>query len=589
MIHCIYLFHLWSFILLVAAEFDCGNLDQFDRKLDTSFIYHSTDGDDYLTATKQWTYLTNQDKISPSIIIYPQTDNDIFVATDFARECNYKIVVRSGGHQYSALSSCNSKDDNCIQLDMKYYNKIDFISNSDSNSASLLSVEPGVQLKQFFEYLDKHNSFLPGGEHLGIGIGGHVLTGGDGVLTKAFGLLGDYVKSFDIILSNATKLEGVMYNSDDDDIYGDLYKSVLGGPPGSYGIITKYNFELKNEQIRNDNNCYPNSIGFRYLFKYSKQLWKRILQIFMDIHNDKKYYLENDNIGSIMLTISYDVHVTDYVINLKWVWVGKPITTELCAIGDISGSNRNMHDADGYYISRLLLNAAKELNIEPFDKQEVKLPISKLMMKFSENYGEIAILPYELRSYYIIRNIEDDLINVLTNEIDSYITQFGHFRSSGTIFLLLLESFVQAEMYRKDPFNIKTSYPYRNEFIGIPCLVFYNNSIRVENANIGNYEDYKSGNNNNIDMKTIVKRKLDSMVESMMNTKAFDFGNEDLRHLSLTFGDVDINNVWMYYYPNQTLFEELKAVKLKYDPIDMFHTAFTVPLPQMKEETKMEL
>eukprot|EP00483_Globobulimina_turgida_P009974 UN09993 len=188
--------------LLTCDEDVCLNM----ADLSDIELYVETDGDKYIEACKQWAYPSHgSDRMHPSIILYPRSDAEIFTALTFSDVCSYNVVIRSGGNQYDALSSCNSNIHKCMQIDMKYYNKMNICTDNKT-----LRVEPAVKLGAFNAYLDKYNYFLPGGSHTNIAIGGHIVTGGDGHLSKTHGLLADYVISFDIILSNATKLTNII-------------------------------------------------------------------------------------------------------------------------------------------------------------------------------------------------------------------------------------------------------------------------------------------------------------------------------------------------------------------------------------------
>merc|ERR1712176_70528 len=97
----------------------------------------------------------------------------------------------------------------------------------------------------------------------------------------------------------------------------------------------------------------------------------------------------------------------------------------------------------------------------------------------------------------------------------------------------------------------KTSFPYRNQFIVFPILMFYNNTIHDRAGKM-------------------TQKWSDDTMEILMLTKPYNYGKDDYRHIGLTFGDVNIKNVWQYYYHNKTAFQQLQQIKLKYDPIDLF-------------------
>eukprot|EP01084_Bolivina_argentea_P181010 312671_1 len=533
----LYLLLIVSIIIkLLICDDECLNMND----LSNIEFYMETDGDKYIEASKQWCYPAyGTENIHPSIILYPKTDNDILNAVKFSRLCNYKIVIRSGGHQYDGLSSCNSKIYKCMQIDMKYYNKINIYINNKT-----LQVESGVKLNELNTYLDKNNYFLPGGEHPNVGIGGHILTGGDGYLSKTHGLLADYVISFDIILSNNTKITNVTSLN-----RHKLYWSVLGGGPGSFGIITKYELDLSKTY----NDFYTDNIGFIYIFKFNKELFFAFGDLYIQIHEDESLnYINNNNYGSFVFYFMYDFQLDEYIIKLKWIWIGN-----------------NQNENDKYFLSKLFLDKAKTLSIEPEIKQEIKGSISKILIEMNENYGEIALMPYMYSSYGTIKNFNDEFIDLLNDRIELVMKKYGLYRESGMALMFSFKSYggINGGIYNNDPLMIQTSFSYRKQLLSLPILMYYNQNIEKES-------------------KRMTKKWLDDTMEVLMLTSPYHYGQHDYRHISYTFGDLNINNVWKYYYKNQSVYYKLQQIKLEYDPIDLFHTIFTVPLPSQNDNKK---
>jgi hypothetical protein len=85
----------------------------------------------------------------PSLIAYPRMDSDdIPAAIRFARANNKRLVARSGGHQYSGLSS---RGDDTILLSMDLFKDLEIRSVGDKKLARV-----GVGALQWPSPLDDH-------------------------------------------------------------------------------------------------------------------------------------------------------------------------------------------------------------------------------------------------------------------------------------------------------------------------------------------------------------------------------------------------------------------------------------------------
>ena len=82
----------------------------------------SPEGAGYDKARAQWaskmsTTAISDERLHPELIVFCNSDKDVSQAVQFAKQCGYKVPVRSGGHQYAGLSAC-VKGDKCLQLDV---------------------------------------------------------------------------------------------------------------------------------------------------------------------------------------------------------------------------------------------------------------------------------------------------------------------------------------------------------------------------------------------------------------------------------------------------------------------------------------
>ena len=194
----------------------------------------------------------------------------------------------------------------------------------------------------------------------------------------------------------------------------------------------------------------------------------------------------------------------------------------------------------------------------------------------SKEFGGIAPLPYQMSSYGAIKNIDDEFMDLLIDRIElitrKYGGENGYLSESGMAVNILFQSYggIHGQIYKNDPLMRKTAYSYREQLIALPVLVFYDTEIEKES-------------------KRMTQKWLSDTFEILMLTSPYHYGEHDHRHVSFTFGDVDIENVWQYYYKNETVFAKLKQIKFAYDPTDLFHNSFTVPLPLSSENKKKDL
>lgn len=131
--------------------------------------------------------------MSPFLLAYPANVGDIACLLKLAKELGKNVVARSGGHQYSGLSSGG---DGTIVLSM------DSFTGVHKNADGLIEIGPCTPLKEASKNLQHFKVSIPHGECPLVNVGGHAQTGGYGIFIHSFGLCLDYIEAFEIVLAN---------------------------------------------------------------------------------------------------------------------------------------------------------------------------------------------------------------------------------------------------------------------------------------------------------------------------------------------------------------------------------------------------
>jgi FAD/FMN-containing dehydrogenase len=82
---------------------------------------------------------------------------------------------------------------------------------------------------------------IPGGRCHSVGAGGHICGGGDGLLSRRFGLTIDHLYAVEVVVVDGSgKARSVVATREPDDPNRDLWWAHSGGGGGNFGVITRY-------------------------------------------------------------------------------------------------------------------------------------------------------------------------------------------------------------------------------------------------------------------------------------------------------------------------------------------------------------
>lgn len=170
------------------------------------------------------------------MIFVPLTEQGVASAVSAAQAAGYgrSFKVRGGGHCYE---------------DFVYNAKVEAIVDTSllkavgyDRTRDLYYAQAGATNYDLQSGLIRYGKTLPGGSCWTVGLGGHVVGGGYGLLSRQYGLLIDWLSGVSLVhlRDGAPKSIAVARNSTGSE--QDLFWAHTGGGGGNFGIVTRYEF-----------------------------------------------------------------------------------------------------------------------------------------------------------------------------------------------------------------------------------------------------------------------------------------------------------------------------------------------------------
>ncbi|KAG9244444.1 hypothetical protein BJ878DRAFT_69493 [Calycina marina] len=487
-------------------------------------------------ANRRYQYATSsygeEHHMTPGLIIYPNSKEDISKVIKYARSQKIAIAVRTGGHQYSGASSTKAPN---IQLDLKTtFRGKDDRQVLEKDGSTYVRTGVSWPLGLFNEFLGSNGLFVPHGQCTNVHLGGHVQTGGYGQLGRSFGLFGDHIVGLEIVDWEGNAKE-VTKESD-----LELFSALLGGSPGNLGIITHITLKVHRDKD------YSGSRGIKALYWYDPNTLERLLTILAAMSDDVDFPRNYDLCLSV-LSSSNDL--------LDW-----------CPEVDLKMQREHpeLYGKDGIpFWPRVIIVFAQWV---PFEKRDVP------DMKWFEKIKEGCLFPLTTR-------VEEMPMSQLTKKwIFDNIREFDHPYTKST---LLSDSTTL----------IKDGWPKwcasRVDAIVKPeanrCWLsaqFQNfggkNSMFTRNSTNGTSLSWRDSTLcatmdvfYDADHKTTAEDWHTVTVQQAVGKKG-KFSKQERRVLWGSFGDFDLDKVWKLYYEDEEKYEKLKEARGKADPEGTF-------------------
>jgi FAD/FMN-containing dehydrogenase len=185
----------------------------------------SMPGDDrYAAATAIWAKPVGR---MPRAVVHCRKPEDVQLAIRAARDCDLRLSVRGGGHDWAGRALCDG-----IVIDMSGMNAVAI--GSDDNHARILG---GARAADVLAVTGARGRAVVTGSCGAVGISGLTLGGGYGPLIGRFGLSLDNLTAAEVVLADGH----VVFARDHEE--EDLLWALRGGG-GNFGVVTAMHLRL---------------------------------------------------------------------------------------------------------------------------------------------------------------------------------------------------------------------------------------------------------------------------------------------------------------------------------------------------------
>lgn len=183
------------------------------------------------------------DSFHPILILNVSTVSVIQAAVVCAGKQGVTVIPMNGGHSFEGMSCTDG-----LLLHLDEFN--DVVAVDESESGVLMTVEAGIRLARMYglviQYSDaqaaagSESSYaVAGGTCPTVGVTGHTLCGGYGMLGRHVGLTSDQLVSIQLVTAG-----GDVVTATADNEHRDLFWAAKGGCSSAFGIVVSLTFRL---------------------------------------------------------------------------------------------------------------------------------------------------------------------------------------------------------------------------------------------------------------------------------------------------------------------------------------------------------
>jgi len=165
--------------------------------------------------------------LRPALRIMAKTERGAAQAIDWLRANRLPFALRSGGHSFEGFSQSTS-----VVVDTRLLNAI-------ALDGGTLSVGSGTPLGDIYKFVAARGLDFPGGSCPTVGVCGHAMGGGFGLIARQRGLACDRLVGIDLVDADAKPVHA------DAQTHPDLFWACRGGGGGTFGAATRLQFRVE--------------------------------------------------------------------------------------------------------------------------------------------------------------------------------------------------------------------------------------------------------------------------------------------------------------------------------------------------------
>ena len=379
-----------------------------------------------------------------------------------------------------------------------------------------------------------------------VNLGGHVQTGGWGIVARSHGLLADRVLAFDIILASGEKERIVRPEEGTTKHNDDVYYAVLGGGKGGdFGIVTHYEFSpLRDEH-------YPNSACYTFLWLWSKEKMERVVRRMEQlsklcadgtIASDYEFMLTITGAG--MMNLLPDL-VKSELAKLGHLDEGIPVPAAIQMWLCFTNKGGEDEQFDDKWFESF---TEKAVCGDPLVAcRHEQTPVSQgiaqdfiMCMKREMDY------PYVKRARATL-DVPEAFPETFTERMYKIMGPLG---ACDHQHLVSQQQIYAGGAVAENGKSKITSYSWREQALAISHDSFY--SVGLFSCNARKKAERWQSQNDNV----------------FIEEKAY--ADADMRMFAYTFGDRVLEEVWPYYYDSKEKYDRLREIKGALDPNGLF-------------------